>query len=70
MHFSEKGMKWDPLNRSQELFGKLRRLSAKQSEVSETYDRMSASCENFANELLDVSIKSQLCVHTLTYQMK
>ena len=53
--FRHKGMSWDPLKVSMDLFGKMRKLAKLEQEVEEKYSEMAFTFENFAVELLTVS---------------
>ena len=55
MNFSEKGMAWDPLNTTMDLFGELHELAKREREVDETYLDMAKQCETFALDLLQVN---------------
>jgi len=50
--FEHRGMSWDPLNVSMDLFGKMRKLAKLEQEVEEKYSEMALTFENFAVELL------------------
>nr|CAB3267280.1 short transient receptor potential channel 4-like [Phallusia mammillata] len=50
--FNEKGMSWDPLNASMDLFNELHQLAQREREVEEAYCSMADGCETFALQLL------------------
>nr|XP_018669083.1 short transient receptor potential channel 4-like isoform X2 [Ciona intestinalis] len=51
--YNEKGMTWDPLNSSMDLFSELHELARREREVEEAYLQMANRCETFALQLLE-----------------
>jgi len=59
--YNEKGLSWDPLNASMDLYVELKTLALREREVEETYIEMAERCEDFAVDLLsEVRSSSEL----------